>query len=61
MNWLRGALLARRCRSGMSALRSLTEGKQTCSGHAKIDANDLLGPRVMCDFEFAKSLHTGMP
>ena len=31
-----------RARQGnQSALRSLTEGKQTCRGHAKIDANDL--------------------
>jgi hypothetical protein len=32
--------LARSCRFEMSALRSLTEGKQTCRGHAKIDVND---------------------
>jgi hypothetical protein len=25
---------------GRTALQSLTEGKQTCCGHAKIDAND---------------------
>jgi hypothetical protein len=34
--------MARSCRFRMSALRSLTEGNQTCSGHAKIDANDPL-------------------
>jgi hypothetical protein len=32
--------LYRSCRLEMSALRSLTEGKQTCRGHAKIDVND---------------------
>jgi hypothetical protein len=32
--------MARSCRFMMSALRSLMEGKQTCRGHAKIDAND---------------------
>jgi hypothetical protein len=35
--------MARTCRSGMSGYRSLTEGKQTCSGHAKIDVNDPSG------------------
>src|ERR1700704_2867550 len=34
--------MARSCRLRMSALRSLTEGKQTCRGHAKIDGNDPL-------------------
>src|SRR6478735_9689686 len=37
-------VLARSCRFRMSALRSLTEGKQTCRGHAKIDANDTSMP-----------------
>jgi hypothetical protein len=40
--WLKCLLLARSCRFRTSALRSLTEGKQTCRGHAKIDANDSL-------------------
>jgi pimeloyl-ACP methyl ester carboxylesterase len=35
-----GQVLARNCRFRVSVLRSLTEGKQTCRGHAKIDAND---------------------
>jgi hypothetical protein len=35
-------LLARSCPLRLSALRSLTEGKQTCRAHAKIDANDPL-------------------
>jgi hypothetical protein len=32
--------MARSCRLELVALRSLTEGKQTCRGHAKIDVND---------------------
>jgi hypothetical protein len=49
---VREAELAHRCRFRRSALWSLTEGKQTCRGHAKIDANDPKPP-FSCKLEVA--------